>query len=110
MAKFYDISARITNELPTLKITDELIVTVNNRKNTVLNVQAMVSEMEKQKEGTKEEQEFVMIKKALIMLIGEKNAAAIEEMDLPVPEYSAVFKAVMMVAQGKSPDEADVTP
>ena len=32
MAKIYDISARITNELPTMKISDDLIVTVNNRK------------------------------------------------------------------------------
>ena len=32
MAKFYDISAKITNELPTLKITDELVVTVNKRQ------------------------------------------------------------------------------
>lgn len=50
MAKFYDISAKITNELPTLKITDELVVTVNNRKNTILNVQAMVAETEKKTE------------------------------------------------------------
>lgn len=50
-----------------------------------------------------------MMNKALKMLLGEKNAAAIEEMDLPVPEYSEVFRAVMMVAQGKEPDE-DMTP
>lgn len=54
MAKFYDISAKITNELPTLKITDELVVTVNNRKNTILNVQAMVAETEKRQKKTQE--------------------------------------------------------
>ena len=50
-----------------------------------------------------------MMNKALKMLLGETNAAAIEEMDLPVPEYSEVFRSVMMVAQGKEPDE-DMTP
>lgn len=110
MAKFYDISAKITNELPTLKITDELVVTVNNRKNTILNVQAMVAETEKKtEENAGEEKELAMMNKALKMLLGEKNAAAIEEMDLPVPEYSEVFRAVMMVSQGKEPDE-DMTP
>lgn len=110
MAKFYDISAKITNELPTLKITDELVVTVNNRKNTILNVQATVAETEKKtEEDAGEEKELAMMNKALKMLLGEKNAAAIEEMDLPVPEYSEVFRSVMMVAQGKEPDE-DMTP
>lgn len=107
MAKFYDISAKITNELPTLKITDGLVVTVNNRKNTILNVQAMIGEMEAQKgqADSQEQAEFEMMNKALAMLVGAKHAKEIEEMDLPVDEYSAVFRAVMLVAQGKEPGE-----
>ena len=46
MGKIYDISMKITNELPTLKITDDLIVTINNKAKTVLNVQAMIQENE----------------------------------------------------------------
>lgn len=112
MAKNYDISMKITNELPTLKITDEIIVTVNNRKNTVLNVQAMVAEAERKAKNTEGEEqnpedEFAMMQKALEMLIGVKNAQAIDEMDLPVNEYSEVFRAVMMVAQGKEPGDTE---
>ena len=40
MSNIIDISSRITNELPMVKITDDIIVTVNNRKNTV-NIEAM---------------------------------------------------------------------
>lgn len=35
-----DISMKITNQLPKVIITDELMVTVNNRKNNILNIQA----------------------------------------------------------------------
>ena len=48
MAQFYDISSLITNEQPKLQITNELIVTVNNRKSTMLSIQAMIEEDEKQ--------------------------------------------------------------
>lgn len=112
MAKIYDISMKITNELPTLKITDEIIAIVNNRKNTVLNVQAMVAETERKAKNTEGEEqntedEFAMMQKALEMLIGAKNAQAIDDMNLPVNEYSEVFRAVMMVAQGKEPGDTE---
>lgn len=39
-----DISKKITNELPVIKISENLIVSVNNRKSNVLTVQAMIAE------------------------------------------------------------------
>lgn len=104
----FDISKRITNELPTLKITDDIICTVNNRKSNVLNVQAMVREMEKKnKEEDKEENEFVIMQKSLEMLIGIGPAKKIEEMDLPITEYANIFQAVMAASQGKTLEELD---
>ena len=47
MSKIYDISMYITNELPRLCIADGLIVTVNNRKSTILLVQAMINETDR---------------------------------------------------------------
>lgn len=41
-----DISKKITNELPVIKISENLIVSVNNRKSNVLTVQAMIAESE----------------------------------------------------------------
>lgn len=110
MAKMYDISMKITNELPVLKITEDIVATVNNRKKTILNVMAMVNETEKKKKDVSAneqntEEDFNMMQKALEMLIGEKHVKELEEMNLPVDEYSEVFSAVMQVAQGKEPGE-----
>lgn len=41
-----DISMKITNQLPMIRITEDLVVTVNNRKSTILNIQAMAQEAE----------------------------------------------------------------
>lgn len=102
MAKYYDITAKITNELPTVKITDDLICTVNNRKSVILNIQAMAAEKErKSKETDDDSNSYQMIEKALEMLIGKKNAEALEKMDLPLTEYMAVYEAIMAAAQGE---------
>ncbi len=104
----FDISQKITNKLPTLKITEDIICTVNNRKSNVLNVQAMVREMEKKNE--KEEQEegkFAIMQKSLEMLIGIEPAKKIEKMDLPITEYTDIFQAVMAASQGKTLEELD---
>lgn len=95
MAQIYDISMKITNELPRLAITQDLTVTINNRKSTILNIQAMVKEAEKKKT---DEMEFMS--KALAMLIGEKNAAEIDSMDLPLPEFKEVYQTIMNIATG----------
>ena len=44
MAKVVDITSKITNDLPIVKITDDIVVTINNRKSNVLNVMAMANE------------------------------------------------------------------
>lgn len=49
MANMIDISKMITNELPVVKITDDIVVTVNNRKSTILNIQAMAIEVDKKR-------------------------------------------------------------
>ena len=106
--KFYDISTKITNELPTLKITDDIIVTINNRKSTILNIQAMALEAERKAKANPDEieenAEFKQMQKALAMLIGENAANKIDELDLPVDEYTKMYEAIMKIAQGQDPD------
>lgn len=102
MSNIIDISAKITNQLPIVKITDTLTVTVNNRKSTILNMQAMVQEAQKKSEKNKGEyDEMAFMNKALSMLIGGKNVEAIEELDLPMPEYKEVYQSIMQVATGE---------
>lgn len=106
MAQLYDISMKITNELPKLTITEQLTVTINNRKSTVLNIQAMQKQMElKAKEAAQkgeeyEEDSMAFMTKALEQLVGAKNVKEIEDMDLPLPEYKEVFQAIMSIATG----------
>lgn len=95
MAQIYDISMKITNELPVLVVTNDITVKINNRKSTVLNVQAMAEEKERNGADDKE-----FIDKALVMLIGEKHMKEIDELDLPFPEYKEVFQSVMGIATG----------
>ena len=100
--KVIDISMKITNQLPMIRITDDLVVTVNNRKNTILKVQAMAAESEKKKDNNNE---VKFITKALEMLIGKEAADNIEAMDLPLPEYKEMYNAIMGVAAGTCGEE-----
>ena len=97
MAQIIDISKKITNELPVVKITEELVVIVNNRKSVVLNIQAMIEQMKI--EGKNEDTAFMI--KALEMLIGKKHADEVEKMDLPLNEYTILFETIMGVATGE---------
>lgn len=45
------------------------------------------------------------MQKALGMLVGQENAEKIEALDLPMPEYSAVYQAIMGVASGTYEEE-----
>lgn len=104
MAQIIDISKKITNELPVVKITEDIVVTVNNRKSVVLNIQAMVEEV--QRSG--KEEDIAFITKAMEMLVGQKKADEIEALDLPLPQYNMIFETIMDVATGtygKAPSE-----
>lgn len=101
MGQIIDISSKITNQLPVVKVTDEIVVTVNNRKSTILNIQAMIKEQEKKaKKNDDKYDEIDFMNRTLTMLIGEKNVQAIEELDLPFPEYKELYEAVMNTATG----------
>lgn len=113
-AKIYDISMYITNELPKVVITDELMVTVNNRKSAVLNVQTMIMEQERKSASgelsEEEDTEYAIMEKALKLLVGEKSAKAIDELDLPIPEYKKVYETIMVAATGADPESLKETP
>lgn len=98
MSNVIDISSKITNVLPVVKISEDIVVTVNNRKSTILNIKAKTEEMQRKCEGEYDEMKFMS--ELLAMLIGQKNADAIEEMDLPLPEYKELYESIMNVATG----------
>ena len=73
---------KITNQLPMIRITEDLVVTVNNRKSTILNIQAMAQEAENKE--NKDDMAFMI--KGLEMLVGKDASDKIEALDLPIPE------------------------
>lgn len=114
MAKIYDISMLITNELPKVVISDDVMFTVNNRKSTVLNVQAMLAEQERAAENgelsNEDNTEYAVMEKVLKMLIGQKAVDSINEIDLPLPEYKKVYETIMAAAMGTEPENLTSTP
>lgn len=105
MAQIIDITKKITNELPMVKITDELVVTVNNRKNTIMSLQAMVEEEERKIKEAGTFNELDMIRKSMTVLVGAKAADEVEALNLPLPEYKTVYQAIMAAATGASMEE-----
>ena len=67
-----DISKKITNELPVIKISENLIVSVNNRKSNVLTVQAMIAESENAEKSGKKADEFKFMDTVLRTLTNSK--------------------------------------
>lgn len=100
MSNIINISDKITNQLPVVQISEEIVVTVNNRRSTVLNVQAMVKENERNAKEGKGLDDNEFMDKALYMFLGEKNGKAIIDLDLPLPEYKIVFNTIMGAATG----------
>ena len=99
--KVIDISMKITNQLPMIRITEDLVVTVNNRKSTILNIQAMAQEAENKE--NKDDMAFMI--KGLEMLVGKDASDKIEALDLPIPEYKEMYNAIMGVATGTYGEE-----
>ena len=96
-----DISMKITNQLPMIRITEDLVVTVNNRKSTILNIQAMAQEAENKE--NKDDMAFMI--KGLEMLVGKDASDKIEALDLPISEYKEMYNAIMQVAMGTYGEE-----
>ena len=89
--KVIDISMKITNQLPMIRITEDLVVTVNNRKSTILNIQAMAQEAENKE--NKDDMAFMI--KGLEMLVGKDASDKIEALDLPIPEYKEMYNTIV---------------
>ncbi len=108
MSNIIDISSKITNQLPIVKITDSIVATVNNRKSTILNMQLMIKEQEKKsKKNNEEYDELAFMEKVIAMLTSKALVDSINELDLPLPEYKMVYHAIMAAATGQSLEEVE---
>jgi len=108
MSNIIDISGKITNELPIVKISDEILATVNNRKSVIMTMQLLVNEQQKKAtESGEGYDEFAFMGKILAMLVSPTVVKAIEKIDLPLPEYKLVYNAVMAAATGQTLEDME---
>ncbi len=99
MSKIIDISAKLTNERPKLKLAEDKIYEIDDRKNTVLK---MDQEM---KNADIDDVAFIdtMIK----LLVGEKAAKEIDAMELSITDYQAIMIALTAAISGEEYEKAE---
>ena len=94
----YSIKDRIANERPTVEITDDLILTVDNSFKKVL---AMQEELTSDKYKSDAERMLGVLNS----LLKKEDVKAIEKLDLPFNEFLVVVQTIIAAASGQSLDE-----
>jgi len=99
LSKVYDISAKLTNERPKIKLGEGKVYEVDNRKNTILLMQ--------QKLEKADIDDLNFLDEAIEMLLGEKAAKEIDEMDLSIANYQTIFITIMAAIQEIEYEQAE---
>ncbi|BFH16502.1 hypothetical protein J6TS7_31070 [Paenibacillus dendritiformis] len=90
MAKTIDITSRLTNERPVLKLGEGKEYPIDNRKNTVLAIQA------KMDAGDGSNMDEV-----LEMMLGKEAVKEINESDISFADYQVIFIAALAGAMNQ---------
>src|SRR5690606_26902818 len=99
MSKVYDISAKLTNERPKIKLAEDKIYEVDDRKNTILKMSQKIQNADI------DDREF--IDEMIEMLLGEKAAKEIDEMNLSIKDYQTIVIAIMAAIQEIEYEQAE---
>lgn len=99
MSKVIDISAKLTNERPKLKLAEDKIYEIDDRKNTVLKMN--------QKLQNADIEDIEFIDEMIEMLLGKKAAKEINEMNLSIVNYQSIMVAIMAAITGEEYDVAE---
>lgn len=91
MGRTIDITSKLTNEKPVLKI-GEVELTVDDSKNTMMKLTKIMDEKEDM---------MIIMDVAVKMLVGDKGFKAIEEMNLSMSDYKVIFIALMAAASNE---------
>ena len=99
MSKIIDISAKLTNERPKLKLAEDKIYEIDDRKNTILK---MNQEMQ-----NADINDLDFIDEMIEMLLGKKAAKEINEMNLSISNYQSIMIAIMAAITGEEYEVAE---
>jgi hypothetical protein len=99
MSKTIDISAKLTNERPVLKLAKDKIYEVDDRKNTILKFQQTVK--------AEDISDINVIDKLIEMVLGKKAAEEINKMELSMVAYQSIMIAIMAAVAGEEYEVAE---
>lgn len=99
MSKVIDISAKLTNERPKLKLAEDKVYEIDDRKNTILKLD------QKMQNANIEDVKF--IDEMIAILLGEKAAKEIDGMNLSISNYQSIMIAIMAAITGEEYEVAE---
>ncbi len=100
MSKIIDISAKLTNERPKIKVAEGKEFEVDDRKNTVIKMNQMIK-------SDSDVNDVEFIDSMLELLLGKKAVKEIEALDLPFSQYKILMIAVMAAVSGEEYETAE---
>ena len=99
MSKIIDISAKLTNERPRLKLAEDKIYDIDDRKNTII--------LLNQKMQGSDTNDIDAIDEMIGVVLGEEAAKEINDMNLPMAAYQSIMIAIMAAVTGEEYDIAE---
>lgn len=98
MAKVIDITSKLTNEKPRIKVTEDFEFEVNVSKNAVIKMQSIIGD---------DKSDVAIMDESLKIFMGEKAYSRLNKMDLSVSDYKTVYIAVMACINNESFEDAE---
>lgn len=96
MSKTIDISSKLTNERPKLKLTEDKVYEIDNSKNTVLKMNQMMDKSDLNDPS--------QIDAIFELLLGKQAVKDINKINPPMPDLITIFIGVMAGALGEEYD------
>lgn len=99
MSKIIDISAKLTNERPKLKLAEGKVYEIDDRKNNII--------LLNQKMMNENLNDLNVIDDMINIVLGEDAAKEINDMNLPVVAYQSIMIAIMAAITGEDYEVAE---
>lgn len=99
MSKIIDISAKLTNERPKLKLAEDKIYEIDDRKNTIILLNQKIQDADVNDINT--------IDEMISIVLGKEAAKEIDEMNLPMAAYQSIMIAIMAAVTGEDYEVAE---
>lgn len=99
MAKIIDISAKLTNERPQLKLSADKVYDIDDRKNTVI--------LLNQKMKDSDTNDIEAMDEMITIVLGDEAAKEINDMGLSISSYQTIMVAIMAAMTGEEYEKAE---